>query len=222
MVNYKAEVEKAVIQAERYQKLEIINNNVNTFSKIFSENVNVIKECAKAYGERNKIIFDRNQTISQLNEIKNSGNSILNKLKEFRDKTDWNLENLYEDNLELLKIVDELIKKINGETVNNFVSGLSDFYQFVENLSLLQHLVLLDILLFLVIILTIINIFSALFGNEIIKYFNLENRFPKLSVFFKVRSTLQKYYLIWSVFVLMFVCIFAIIINTVSLYLTLT
>ena len=111
MVNYKAEVEKAVIQAERYQKLEIINNNVNTFSKIFSENVNVIKECAKAYGERNKIIFDRNQTLSQLNEIKNSGNSILNKLKEFRDKTDWNLENLYEDNLELLKIVDELLDK---------------------------------------------------------------------------------------------------------------
>ena len=69
---------------------------------------------------------------------------------------------------------------------------------------------------------TIINIFSALFANEIIKYFNLENRFPRLSLFFKIRLTLQKYYLIWSAFVLMVVCIFAIIINTVSLYLILT
>ena len=48
MINYRAEAAEAIVQAERYQKLEIINNNVNTFSKIFSENVNVIKECAKA------------------------------------------------------------------------------------------------------------------------------------------------------------------------------
>ena len=69
---------------------------------------------------------------------------------------------------------------------------------------------------------TIVNIFSALFANEIIKYFNLENRFPRLSLFFKIRLTLQKYYIIWNVFVLMVVCIFAVGINTVCLYLTLT
>ena len=144
-------------------------------------------------------------------------------LKEFRDKPDWSLENIYENNLELIKIVDDMINEINNEkTVNSFVSGLSDFYQFVENLSLLEHLVLLDIILFLLVMVTIINIFSALFANEIIKYFNLENRFPRLLLFFKVRLTLQKYYIIWNVFVLMVVCIFAVGINTVCLYLTLT
>ena len=222
MVTYRNEAAEAVLQAERDHKLEMLNNNVNILTKMFSDHVTIIKECAKAFGDINKVFFDIDQTLSQLNEIKNSGNNILNKIKEMEVYTDWNLESTYKDNLELLRIVDEMIKKIDGETGNNFVSGLSDFYQFLENLSLLQHLVLLDIILFLIVIVTIINIFSALFGNEIIKYFNLENRFPKLSVFFKVRSTLQKYYLIWSVFVLMFVCIFAIIINTVSLYLTLT
>ena len=113
----------------------------------------------------------------------------------------------------------EITTKIIEFTEN---SGLSDFYQFVENLSLLEHLVLLDILLFFLVMITIINIFSALFGNEVIKYFNLENKYPKLLLFFKIRLTLQKYYLIWSALILMFVCIFAIIINTVSLYLTLT
>ena len=76
--------------------------------------------------------------------------------------------------------------------------------------------------MFVVIILNVINILSVLFGNEIIKYFNLENKYPKLLLFFKIRLTLQKYYLIWSALILMFVCIFAIIINTVSLYLILT
>lgn len=139
-----------------------------------------------------------------------------------KDVSEAALQAEREKNLELLRIVDERIKNIINETGNNFVSGLSDFYQFVENLSLLQHLVLLDILLFLIVILTIINILSVLFGNEIIKYFNLENRYPKLSMLFKLRSTLNKYYLISRVFLLIFVCIFAIIINTASLYLTLT
>lgn len=220
MVNYRNDVAESALQAERDQKLEMLNNNVSTFSKMFSDHVNIFKECL--FGDRNKVILDRNQTLNQLKEIKESGNNILNKLKEIKDKTDWNLKSSYEDNLELLRIVEEMINNIIDDTGNHFVSGLSDFYQFVESLSLLQHLVLLDILLFLLIIVTIINIFSALFGNEIIKYFNLETRFPKLSVFFKVRATLQKYYFIWSVFILMFVCLFAIIINTASLYLTLT
>lgn len=98
---------------------------------------------------------------------------------------------------------------------NNLVAGLSDFYQYVESLTILEHSILLDILLFLLLILTVINILSALFANEIIRYFNLETRFPRLSIFFKVRSNLQRYYLMWNVFVLMFVCIFGICINIV-------
>ena len=61
--------------------------------------------------------------------------------------------------------------------------------------------------MFVVIILNVINILSVLFGNEIIRFFNLEERYPKLGIFFKLRIKLQRYYLMCSVFILFLVCI---------------
>ena len=61
--------------------------------------------------------------------------------------------------------------------------------------------------MFVVIILNVINILSVLFGNESIRFFNLEERSPKLGIFFKLRIKLQRYYLMWSVFILFLVCI---------------
>ena len=61
--------------------------------------------------------------------------------------------------------------------------------------------------MFVVIILNVINILSVLFGNEIIRFFNLEERYPKLGIFFKLRIKLQRYYLMWIVFILFLVCI---------------
>ena len=69
------------------------------------------------------------------------------------------------------------------------------------------------ILLFIVLLLTVFNILSVLFGNEIIKYFNLEERFPRLGLFFRLRIKFQRYYLMWNVLILFFVCIVCIIID---------
>ncbi len=52
------------------------------------------------------------------------------------------------------------------------------------------------------------NILSAVLGNEIIKYFKLEESFPKLAAFLRLRLKFQKYYLTLS-FSLIFIFIFA-------------
>ena len=57
--------------------------------------------------------------------------------------------------------------------------------------------------MFVVIILNVINILSVLFGNEIIRYFNLEEKFPRLGLFFRLRLKFQRYYLIWNVLILL-------------------
>ena len=67
--------------------------------------------------------------------------------------------------------------------------------------------------MFVVIILNVINILSVLFGNEIIRFFNLEERYPKLGIFFKLRIKLQRYYLMWNVSILFTVCLFGIVVN---------
>jgi hypothetical protein len=60
---------------------------------------------------------------------------------------------------------------------------------------------------------TIVNILGIFFGNEIIKYFDLEVKFPRLSNFFKLRAKLQRFYLMWNILILFVLCIGAIGIN---------
>jgi len=49
---------------------------------------------------------------------------------------------------------------------------------------------------------------SAVLGNEIINYFKLEEKFPKLTAFLRLRLKFQKYYLTLN-FSLIFLLIFA-------------
>lgn len=95
------------------------------------------------------------------------------------------------------KITEHLKNLINFSTDddNKFISYFKILYDYLDTLSLLQESAILHILIFLLLILIVINILSALFGNEIIKYFNIENKFPSLSIFFKLRSKFQQYYL---------------------------
>ena len=231
LVNYRSDKAEAVLQSNRDQMLKNIHSEVNNLSNIVTEQFNVLKECRQAFGNRNNVVMlDKDVTLSQLNVIKSKGSYILSNIKELKSNVDWNLDRTYEELLEIFNDVDDLIKKVSDNNdslreTNNIVpcgNVFSDFYQYLESLTILQHTILLDILMFLLLILTVINILSALFGNDIIRYLKLETKFPRLSLFFKVRSSLQRYYLMWNVFVLMFVCMFGIGINIVVLVLSIT
>lgn len=131
-----------------------------------------------------------------------------------KKKLNWDDKGTYSDLLELQQKAKELYDMIkNSEDTNNFVSGIPNFYQYLDSLTLLQEVSLLHISMFLVLILTVINILSVLFGNEIVRYFNLEKRLPKLSGFFRLRATLQRYYLMWNVLILFVFCLFGIGVN---------
>nr|YP_009763303.1 hypothetical protein [Metarhizium rileyi]QIS49082.1 hypothetical protein [Metarhizium rileyi] len=99
---------------------------------------------------------------------------------------------------------------------NNFMpKGL---YDYLNNMSLLEEAYLLHILLFLVLMLTVFNILVALFSNEIIKYFNLEEKYPSLYAFFKLRIKFKRYYLIWNISILFIICLGGIGINILAIY----
>jgi len=101
--------------------------------------------------------------------------------------------------------VDSFIDVVeNSDNTSKILSGFSKFYQYLDSLTLLQELSLLHICMFSVLILTVFNILSVLFGNEILRFFNLEKRFPRLSVFFRLRASLQRYYLMWNVIILLY------------------
>ena len=81
-----------------------------------------------------------------------------------------------------------------------------------DNLNEMERFIYLE---FLLLMLTILNILAIFFGNEIIKYFNLESKFPSLASFFKLRTKFQKYYLLWNIFIFFVVCFIGIFINII-------
>ena len=111
------------------------------------------------------------------------------------------------------------INKSSNKYIPDYLWDLdvNKIYQYLDTLTILQESSLLHILLFLILFLTVTNILAVLFGNEILKVLKLEVRYPKLAVFFRLRSQLQRYYLIWNVSMLFIVCIFGIAINLLLL-----
>ena len=96
----------------------------------------------------------------------------------------------------------EYILKINAY---NFI--FTDLYNYLDTLTVYQEAALLHFFFFLMIIHNLLNISAALFGNEIIKYFKLEEKFPRLASFFKLRAKLQKYYLMGLVIYMFILCL---------------
>ncbi len=93
--------------------------------------------------------------------------------------------------------------------VKNFIGGsninLESLSAYLDSLSLLQESALLHICILITILIVLINIFAALFANEILNYFDLENKYPSISGFLKLRAKLQKYYLTWNILLLLII-----------------
>ena len=70
----------------------------------------------------------------------------------------------------------------------------------------------------LIILLCLITILSAFYGNKIIVYFDLENIFPSLAKFIRFRMKFQNYTIIYNFVLLTVVLIIQMIINLIVLF----
>jgi hypothetical protein len=115
----------------------------------------------------------------------------------------------FEAQQEVAKFVDKLIESLN----NKFVPDFNYLYDYLNSLNLLELSALFHLIVLSLICLISINIISAVLGNEIINFFKLEKKFPKLSSFLKIRLKFQKYYLILNFSLLFIICIVTIILD---------
>ena len=107
-----------------------------------------------------------------------------------------------------------------GKSGNNFISNfnLQVLYDFLDSLTLLEESAFVHIMIFIFILLCLFNILSIFFGNELIKYFKLEEKYPRLELFFRLRMRFQRYYLMWNIFLIVLVCFLAIFLNLLVFY----
>lgn len=199
-------------------------NNINKIN----EYQNTVLNSLKSIETNTQVISDKIDRVSDSFLDKNF-QFITEKVKIFSEKASkvseiLNREGLSDkfnpdlnDNLsKAIKAADELNKFLEDwNSKNKFISdfNLDFFYAYLDSLSLLEELALLHLIFFIIFIIIITNITAALFGNEIIKYFDLEKKYPKLKIFFSYRAKFQKYSIMWSFFQLFFLCFFGICVN---------
>ena len=226
ILDYKNEME-ASKEAEMkaiadQQNMEVIHNKLNN-----------LQQSSQSLAENMTKLLDKNVNISeaQLSSISTKlefGAKHCKTVKEMFDKGPENMnlefykaaykasEACERANREAHDAVKALLESINGKS--NLISNLDFFYDYLNSLSLLETAALYHIIVLTLICLISFNILSAVLGNEIIKYFKLEERYPKLASFFKLRLKFQRYYLILNFSLIFIICIVSILINILVLY----
>lgn len=223
LLERKETIAEAATQAIRDEKLENIDQNVQLLKTTLEEAL-IKAESSKEnitipleVGEEMKAkVEELITTINNLKEVNESSKNVGEQISLRASSLEIEVEGInITDSLK--NLIDTWFK---GGNNNNFLPNinLKGYYNFLDSLTLFQEASFLNILVYIIILCCIISITSIFFGNEIIRYLDLENKYPKLSIFFKLRSKYQRYYLMWNIFYMFLICIVGICLNLVPFF----
>jgi|ERR1700727_6863 len=175
-----------------------------------------------------KIIFNQNNVDDKLksiedglNNLKETATNISNNVKisnndilEYDKDVIINNSNIITQiNNKTSKIIDELLEILinsgsgssnNNQFINNNI--INDIYLYLSSLNIIQISIISHILVSVCLLYCIFNILLVFFGDKLIIYYNLENKYIKLAKFIQLRRQFQQYYiLINCIFVIMVV-----------------
>lgn len=145
-----------------------------------------------------------------------------NKYDALADKKIENLESINQQNKSMINDIQELInsKSGTGTSSSNYISNSNYFesiQQFINSLNFEQTLSIMHISGSIFILLCLYSILGIFFGNKIIDYFNLEEKYPKIAKFIKIRRQFQNYYIFINLVLILFVLLLIIYINVLIL-----
>jgi uncharacterized membrane protein len=130
-----------------------------------------------------------------------------------------NLENLVKS---MKSTLEKALEIINKNDVNKFLGNFNveDLYKYLDSLSVFKEHALLHIFILIALVLIVLNIVAVFFSNELLKYFDIEQKYPSLATFFKLRAKYQRYYLMWNCLLLIILCFLGIGINIFVVFFT--
>jgi hypothetical protein len=194
------------LQTLRSETVNVQLEEVQKNQDVINPNFEGLKEKLSSVSDTYKLLMDKckeakipekvsDEILTNVETMASDTAKLDSILKEACDENTYSSVNIIVNNLNTSTFkIKEIVEKFCSDS-NNFVPNLNKFYEFLDSLTLLQESAFIHILVFLVLLCIVFNILGVLFGNEMIKYFNIENKFPSLSSFLKLRAKFQKYYL---------------------------
>lgn len=145
----------------------------------------------------------------------NSGDSIINDKIQEVENTNVEIYNMYES---VNTKFDSFINKVNTLLNNsgNKSQYLDSLQSIIDGFNYEQNLAMSNILGSMFIIFSLISIISIFYGEKLIIFFDLENRFPKIAKFIQIRRKFQQYYLLMNIGLIIIVLLLIIYVNIIE------
>lgn len=87
------------------------------------------------------------------------------------------------------------------------------YRNYLSSLDMEQTLSLLHIIFCISILIGLYNLIMVFYSDQILKYFDLENKYPKFGRFLKLRSKFQLYYFTLNIIIILVVLLFLLLLN---------
>lgn len=98
--------------------------------------------------------------------------------------------------------------------VTDYFNNLIENYRnYLSCLDMEQTLSLLHIIFCISILIALYNLIMVFYSEQILKYFDLENKYPKFGRFLKMRSKFQLYYFTLNFIIILVVLLFLLLLN---------
>src|SRR6266571_2208641 len=167
----------------------------------------------------------------QVNELKNELESIeqlVNKNNDQKEILSSHLDNLNKENDNMQNMISDILKYFKDNDNNKFIGDnnniiefftnyIENFNKFLSTLSFEQLIAVAHLTSTICILINIFTIISILFGDQLINYFKLEERFPRLAFIFNLRKKFNNFSLILSFIMIISILIALIYVNSLIL-----
>lgn len=167
---------------------------------------NKVEQFRTSLEETQNKISHQLETIQKLEVKTNDQKEILNSQLENLTKENENMQNMISDIVKYFKDNDN--NKFMGDNIIEFFTNYIDNWnKMLSSLTFEQLLAITNLCAYVCISINLFNIISILFGDQLINYFKLEDRFPKLGFIFKIRNKFNKFNLVFSLIIIICVLI---------------
>jgi hypothetical protein len=213
--------DKITQQETKYEELNnkytsLLENNVSrleTEREILEESNNLRKDVEVLDHKLRSSLEIRRELQHKYSE--NSGDSIITDKIQEVENTNVEIHNMYES---VNTKFDSFINKVNTLLNNsgNKSQYLDSLQSIIDGFNYEQNLAMSNILGSMFIIISLISIISIFYGEKLIIFFDLENKFPKIAKFIQIRRKFQQYYLLMNIGLIIIVLLLLIYVNIIE------
>jgi type I site-specific restriction endonuclease len=188
------------------------------YTKLSSRITDINEETDKALRENDKLaeisnnLNNSNLDTSQIEFINKDISYHINNLENYLSSSNSKLE-------ELKNIVKDIFGSGPSSSTNYLGKDTFDNLQVylsslpIEKVGALGH-----ILISLAILLSVLSLISVFYGDSLIKYYNLETKFPKLAKFIQLRRKFQQYYFTLNISLIVTALLLIIYVNLIVFF----